>query len=132
MRRRVGGLLLWCGLLLGAGTIRILGRALRTFVWLRFREAAAVVGLIVVATTSNPLSVRVQEGAAGPRGHMVVLAGALLLGVAVVYHGFRSPIRPRLRGRRRRRPRRLRESDVLRRQLLERHARWGTRTIRRP
>jgi hypothetical protein len=132
MRRRVTGLLLWCGLLLAVGTIRLLGRTLRTVVWLRFREAMAVVGLIVVATTSNPLSVRVQESAAGPAGHVVVLAGALLLGVAVVYHGFRSSIRPRLSGRSRRRAYDPRAADALRRQLIERHARWGTRTIRRP
>ena len=62
----------------------------------------------------------------------VVLAGALLLGVAVVYHGFRSSIRPHLSGRRRHTPYDFRAADALRRQLLERHASWGTRTIRRP
>ena len=131
MRRRVTGLLLWCGLLLAVGTVRMLERALRMVVWLRFREAVAVIGLIVVATTSNLVSARVQESASGPGGHMVVLVGVLLIGAAVVYHGLRSSIRPRLNGRERHLSREPRASRVSRLLRVGRYASGREPTIRR-
>lgn len=91
MRQRHLGALLWVFLLFSIGTARFLWAVLRTVAWMRFRSLLTLGGLLVVLSTSNPVTAQLRDGV-WPLGHVILSWSMPALGAAVLFHGIRSPL----------------------------------------
>ena len=96
MRTHLTGMVLWLVLTLLVGLIRLLLVVLRKLSGLRLRNQLALFGLIVVFGTANSVTDQLDMTQIRPLWHQVWTWLLILAGVAVVYHGIRSPESKRL------------------------------------
>lgn len=90
MRRRFLGTLLWLFLLPIVGFGRLLWSTLLLFSRLRIRTVLTLVGLIVAVSVPGPVAATISDAGVWPPGQMILLRGAAVLSVPVLWFGLRS------------------------------------------
>lgn len=90
MRRRFFGTLLWLFLLPIVGFGQLLWSTLLLFSRLRIRTVLTLVGLIVAMSVPGPVAATISDAGVWPPGQMILLRGAAVLSVPVLWFGLRS------------------------------------------
>ena len=90
MRRRFFGTLLWLFLLPIVGFGRLLWSTLLLFSRLRIRTVLTLVGLIVAVSLPGPVAATISDAGVWPPGQVILLRGAAVLSVPVLWFGLRS------------------------------------------
>ena len=90
MRRRFFGTLLWLFLLPIVGFGRLLWSTLLLLTRLRLKTLLTLVGLIVAVSLPGPVAATFLPQGVWPPGQMILLRGAAVLSVPVLWFGLRS------------------------------------------
>ena len=90
MRRRFFGTLLWLFLLPIVGFGRLLWSTLLLLTHLRLQTLLTLVGLIVAVSLPGPVAATISDAGVWPLGQVILLRGAAVLSVLVLWFGLRS------------------------------------------
>ncbi len=90
MRRRFLGTLLWLVLLPIVGFGRLLWSMLLFIPRLRLRTVMTLLGLIVAVSVPGPVAATISNAGVWPPGQVILLRGAAVLSVPVLWFGLRS------------------------------------------
>lgn len=90
MRRRFFGTLLWLFLLPIVGFGKLLWFTLLLLPRLRLRTLMTFVGLIVAVSLPGPVAATLSDAGVWPLGQVILLRGAAVLSVPVLWFGLRS------------------------------------------